>query len=170
MECLDAINFFKAFRHPVVSWTDIPPALLEADLTFGGRPFDRDGSAARRGESGIGESNALGVDALDPVSGCCMTGKRSFGVKATGLAPATAGLTRGGFTETLTEGVGGAISTTGVTGIWSRTEGAFSSTARNSISANLRIHHRTSWSTSGALWRVLTEILTRKVSRTMQLT
>ena len=57
-----------------------------------------------------------------------------------------------GLLGSLTGGMGGAVSTTGVGGRWMVTFGGASSAPRMSKSASLSRHHRTSLSVSGALY------------------
>lgn len=166
MACLFAFTFFRAFLDARKSFRLMPPdwafgtCIGLSDLLLGGRPLSLtffsegagEGTAATAfDDSGMGVAGFLGIG-----SGMGLPGSLSF----VGILNETRGLFGGGppvlklraaLSGTLTAGSCGAISETGVLGRWSFTVGGVSSTGRIRISASLRIHQRTSWSTSGAL-------------------
>lgn len=175
--CLFVWSFFKAFRHAFKSLRFIPDVCargtcggfatgLLVGLLIGGLALnfgldfeeetggggagganatvflvmgDGTGDSTRGGMRGLPGSLTLAAETLSWILGAREGGPPDL-------------IVLGGLTGTLTGGMGGAASVIGVLGMWIFTDGGLSSTGRIKRSASLRRHHRTSKSTSGALY------------------
>ena len=157
-------SFFSAFRDALRSFNGIPPdwalgTWADLGVSFNGFSLDFEGLS---GSSGFANATAfLGASATGVGGGLegiaskwGLAGNLSF---VEGLVWGANGLLVWDLTtlETLTGALGkgswGAVSMTGVLGMWILTVGGASSTGRMRRSASFRMHHLTSWSMSGFL-------------------
>lgn len=156
--CLLTLSFLSAFREALKSLRCMPPDCALGTwaglvLGFAGRPL----GLAFDGTSGVANTTAFLPISTSGVEGTLgvtvsrrgLPGNLSFVGRLKVMSGLLIGgppvlITRGIFGGAFTGGIGGAMSVTGVLGIWILTEGGVSSTGRIRRSASLSKHHRTS--------------------------